>query len=382
MNDKETQSHSSFPRVAVIIPSLNPTASLLQIIEALEQIGAADIIVVNDGSASAHRHFFEEANMHACVTVLTHETNRGKGAALRTAFSYVLEHCPHVLGAVTVDDDLQHTPRDIMACSAQMCQEEKVILGCRTFEKEGIPKRSLIGNRMTSLAFRLFFGMRIDDTQTGLRAIPRRYLSEMLTVGGDRYEYETNMLLKLRSAAIPYAIAPIETVYHSDVRHSHFRPFRDSMRIFWLLFGRLFKYLCCSVGCLLFETFLQTLLHDFWHLTFDIAIPFLATLCKELCDFLPARLLSSIVNYFLNRKFVFEEKTQSARSLVRYYILWAIQAIITALATAGLNCVLGGTSGLFYFLVTVFVKCVIFLASYTIQKKWVFASPKEKQSTN
>ena len=97
----------------------------------------------------------------------------------------------------------------------------------------------------------------------------------------------------------------------------------------------------------------------------------------SLFDFLPARLLSSFLNYYLNKRFVFEEKKQSARSLIRYYILWIVQAIVTALATTGLNLALGGTSGIFYFLVTVFVKCVIFIASYTVQKKWVFAPDRE-----
>ncbi len=360
-------------RVSIIIPSLNPRESLISVIEALEARGARDIILVNDGSDEEHRTYFERADLHESVTVLTHEVNRGKGAALKTAFAYVTGNRQDCEGGVTVDDDFQHDPDDVVACVEKMLTDGQFVLGSRDFASANVPPKSLYGNRLTALLFRVFFGMKITDTQTGLRAIPRNVLEPLLNVEGERYEYETKMLLFLRDAHIDYTEVKIQTVYIENNKASHFRPLVDTARIFWILFGQLFKYGLSSVGCLVFETVLQTLLHDFWKLTFNAASPFISAFLKELCDFLPARILSSVLNYFLNRTFVFKEQKRSARSAGRYAILWSVQAIATALTTTAFNAMLGGTSGIFYSLVTFTVKCLFFAASYTIQKKWVFS---------
>ena len=172
-------------RVSVIIPSLNPDDKLLRTVEGLAAVGFDDIIVVNDGSDAVHEKPFEELSVKCGVTVLRHEVNRGKGRALKTAFEYCLQNRQDSCGVVTADGDNQHTPTDILACAKKMIElGEQIILGVRDFSQPDVPWKSRTGNRITSGVFKLACGMKISDTQTGLRAIPQKYLEVMTEVQG------------------------------------------------------------------------------------------------------------------------------------------------------------------------------------------------------
>ena len=114
-------------------------------------------------------------------------------------------------------------------------EKTRVILGCRNFDLPGVPARSVAGNKTTSRMFRLY-GIRLSDTQTGLRAIPKRYLSRFTAIEGERFEYETNMLLKMKRWGIPFAEQQIETVYEDENAGSHYNTVKDSWRIFKIMF--------------------------------------------------------------------------------------------------------------------------------------------------
>ena len=89
--------------ISVVLPSLDPDEKLLAVVDGLLNAGFTDIILVNDGSKKENLHYFETAAAHSEVTLLHHEVNRGKGAALKTAFTWFLENRPSALGVVTVD---------------------------------------------------------------------------------------------------------------------------------------------------------------------------------------------------------------------------------------------------------------------------------------
>lgn len=218
--------------VSVVLPSLNPDEKLGIVIDGLLQYGFTDIILVNDGSSPEKLHYFTEAAQHPEVHLLHHEVNRGKGAALKTAFQYVLENRPNGAGVITVDGDNQHHPEDTRRCAEQMLESGHLVLGVRDFSQPDVPFKSRNGNKITSLVFKLFVGMTISDTQTGLRAIPGELLPLMLEIGGDRFEYETNMLLALKERDLPFDEVKIRTVYLEENKSSHFRAVRDSWPAF------------------------------------------------------------------------------------------------------------------------------------------------------
>ncbi len=119
-------------------------------------------------------------------------------------------------------------------------EKNKVILGCRDFDLPGVPARSVAGNKTTSRMFRLY-GITLSDTQTGLRAIPKRFLSLFTAIEGERFEYETNMLLKMKRRGIAFLEQPIETVYEDENAGSHYNAVKDSWRIFRIMFKDLLR---------------------------------------------------------------------------------------------------------------------------------------------
>ena len=228
--------------VTIIVPSLDPDEKLGKVVDGLLAEGFDDIVLVNDGSHADHVAPFEAAAKHPEVTVLTHEVNRGKGRALKTAFDWCLKNRPDIDGVVTVDGDNQHLPRDVRRCAeAMLADPGKIWLGVRDFSLEHVPFRSRFGNNLTRGIMRLACGVSVSDTQTGLRAIPAKDLAYMCQIEGERYEYETQMLLSLRKQGIGIGEVVIETVYINENETSHFDPLKDSWKIYKLIFRHMFS---------------------------------------------------------------------------------------------------------------------------------------------
>ena len=179
--------NDEFSKVVAVVPSLSPDEKLPNTVKGLLDAGFRRVIVVDDGSGAEYRHRFEECAAHAGVTLLRHAVNKGKGAAMKTAFSHVLAEMPDCTGVVTVDGDGQHRPEDCRNCSEAMLRDDKIVLGVRDFTLPDVPKRSRRGNHVTSAVFRIFCGMKLSDTQTGFWAIPIDLLPQILEVKGDRY---------------------------------------------------------------------------------------------------------------------------------------------------------------------------------------------------
>lgn len=349
-------------KVSVIIPAYKPDDKLIATLSGIINSGFKDIIVVDDGSGESFEPIFEKVKQLPACTLLRHEVNRGKGAALKTAFKYFSDNRKDMLGVVTADADGQHLAEDIKAVSEAMIAKKEVILGVRDFSDPAVPARSKSGNRITSAVFKIFFGMKISDTQTGLRAIPAEYLSDIALAKGDRYEFETNMLFLINKRSIPMGEVKITTVYIEDNRSSHFRVVRDSIRIYSLII----KYLFSSCAAAVIDASVFYFLHEFAVFRF---IP----ISLEVSSNFGARVVSSIINYFLNSKMVFGDK-MSKKTLLRYYIL----AIAVIVASSGLvklsKGLLGIESSLLLTVIKVLIDTVLFFVTFRVQHKWVFNS--------
>lgn len=370
------------PNVTVIIPSLNPDEKLRKTVESLLDIGFTDIILINDGSGEEFVPNFPK-DLPNC-TLLTHEVNRGKGAAMKTAFRHFLETGRTTEGVITVDGDGQHLAEDVLRCAEEMCNTESVVLGVRDFSGPDVPPRSKFGNRTTSFVFKLFCGLKVSDTQTGLRAIPAKYLPEMLAVDGDRYEYETNALLQMGRLRIPSTEMKIRTVYIEENQTSHFRPFRDSFRIYSLIFkfvikrlSQFLKFLASSALSFVLDLGLFALVS--WLLT-----PLIGDLTAEVLAAICARVVSSLVNFTVNKKRVFKSSAPNKGTLIRYYIL---AVAILAVSTGGISLFSLLTKMAFSVestaiktLVKGCIDTALFIFSFNIQKKWVFADNNDQHN--
>lgn len=345
-------------QVVLLIPALNPDGRLAQLLDSLAGLWTGPILLVDDGSAPACRAIFDQAQANGCH-VVRHARNLGKGRGLKTGFNYCLTHFPGALGAVTADADGQHTPQDILACAdALRARPDALILGCRDFDASGVPARSQLGNRVTRTFMRLLCGVGVTDTQTGLRAIPSAFMLHLLDLPGERFEFETNMLLETQAAQTPIVEVPIQTVYLEENKSSHFNPLLDSWRIYKLLL----KFCAASVAGFVVDILLFTLfLSIFRGMKVYLLEPIVAATVL-------ARILSATVNYLINREAVFKSKKSSKRSFPRYAALCVVQMLLSAALVTWI-CSLGASSAT---LVKLIVDLCLFLLSFQIQRRWVF----------
>ncbi len=353
-------------RVSIVLPSLDPSDKFDAVVDGLVESGFRSIIIVDDGSRAEKKGHFTRAAAYPAVTVLTHETNRGKGAALKTAFEWLIRNCPDCAGAVTVDGDGQHLLKDIVRCTESMTDENTIVMGCRDFSMEHIPARSRTGNRITSAVFRLLCGIRLSDTQTGLRALPSALFHQLLLVRGNRFEYETNMLLDLTRQGVKLKEVPIETVYEDNNSESHFHPIRDSIKIYKFIL----LYALSSLGGALADLIVFYIIRRILDGRIEDAMAvLLATVI--------ARAVSSFLNFNLNKNMVFHGQDQYGKTMLRYYCLAVPQMLVSAGIVALLSRLASSGASMLTTVIKLCVDIVLFFLSFRIQQRWVFKGRKK-----
>ncbi len=223
--------------IVPIIPAYNPDDKLIEIIKELRK-DFKKIIIVNDGSNS-DEIFKKIAEYKECI-VLTHEVNKGKGVALKTAFAYYQEKLiNNYRGVITIDADGQHKTSDVKKIALILEEKNNFVLGTRLFNTKDTPWRNKVGNRITSRVFKRLYKVYLKDTQTGLRACPNRLIPFLLTIAGNRFEYEINELIALVKKKEIIEEVDIKTVYLSDSnKKSHFNVLKDSYKIYKILFSK------------------------------------------------------------------------------------------------------------------------------------------------
>ena len=351
--------------VSVILPSYNPTDKLEQTVDALVAEGFDDIIIIDDGSSESCRHHFEAAEKNPYVTLLTHDKNMGKGRALKTGFEFFINNRSDKAGVVTTDDDMQHDCRDIRLCAEEMERSGAAVLGARSFKGDNVPVTSRLGNSITTFTFRFICGIKITDTQTGLRAIPADYLPILTEVSGERFEYETNMLLEIKQKGLELKELPIKTIY-AENHTSHFNPFKDAVKIYAVIL----KYMISSIGASVIDLVIFTLLNMLLPESMEEWVRiFTATAA--------ARIISSATNYTINRKKVFKSRINVKSSLLKYYAVAVCQAALSYSLVYIVTYALGTTQSMWQTLYKMIVDVILFFLCFVVQREWVF---KEKNS--
>ena len=329
-----------------LIPAYEPDRGLAALAAQMRRHGFL-VLIVDDGSGAAYDPAFADAAQDAVL--LRQERNRGKGAALKTGLAWIAAHAAAPYTVVTMDADGQHLPEDAArVCAAAEAEPDALILGVRQF-RDGVPLRSRFGTAVTRWVFRLSTGVRIHDTQTGLRAFSHRLLPALRSVPGTRYEYEMNVLMRLAQEGRPLRELPIRTVYLEGNRSSHFHPLRDSARIY----AEILKFSASSLISFVLDYGLYCLL--------------CALGCSVVSANLAARAVSASVNYTLNRRLVFGSRAGLGKSFLQYALL---AGGILALNTASLW--LLTRLGLNRYAAKILVELALFTLSYFVQKRWIF----------
>lgn len=359
---------------ALIIPAYKPDDRLPPYVQALKEAGVGKIVVVDDGSGEACKALFDRIPQDDVTHIISYTPNRGKGVALRTGMKYLLAECPEQRYIITADSDGQHTVADVLRMVESLQQNHQgLLLGSRDFSGANVPPKSRMGNRITSVVFKLLYGRWVGDTQTGLRGFEREMLPSMASVKGDRYEYEMNMLIECASLKLPIRPLPIETVYENNNEGSHFRAVQDSARIYGVIFSGFFRFISSSLVGFGVDYLLYLLLNNLFKsqvpaLEHQFRFLFISVLSRIALATVIARVVSGTVNYLLNQKVVFHYQGSTKGSLARYLCVFFLIMLLSAGVTSSLHLWLGLNENL----IKIPVDLVLFFVSYYLQRKWVF----------
>ena len=304
------------------------------------------VLVVDDGSGPAYEGVLAAARAAGAV-VTGYPVNAGKGEALRTGLARVIRLWPGA-DVVCADADGQHTPADIAAVARRVHETGRMTLGVRAFTGS-VPLRSRLGNSVTALLFRGATGWRLRDTQTGLRGYPAGELEWLLEVPGDRYEYEPSTLLRSHELGMAVEEIEIATVYEPGNASSHFRPLRDSARIY----APLLRFTGASLASFVIDWIGVVVLHL---LTGSL-----------LTSVVGARLISGAANFFMNRRVFRAAPGTVGRTAVRYVALALALVAASYLALAALTGV-----GVPLGIAKILGDSAIYVASYVVQRRVVF----------
>jgi glycosyltransferase involved in cell wall biosynthesis len=296
----------------VIIPAYMPSPDLVPLVRTLGELGVPNIVVIDDGSGVACQQTFESLATLPRVTVLHHAANLGKGAALKTGFNYAAFRFPTDIGFVTADADGQHLPEDILRVAGELRRHpESLVMGARQFAAD-VPFRSRVGNIATRRLLRLVGGLKLTDTQTGLRGVPASLVPALLHLQTSGYDFELDMLLLARQRGTKIREIPIRTVYLDGNASSHFNPLLDSARIYAVLFRfTLAAFSAVLIDCATFALLL-------WQLPQQL----FAAQCL-------ARVVSLGFNYAADRQAVPLSGRRHAAVFPRYVALSALSCVIT-----------------------------------------------------
>ena len=351
----------------VVIPAYEPDEKLLHVLEDFTRQTSFEIVVVNDGSSEACRPVFEAAGRFDHVTLLEHDVNKGKGAALKTAFAFIGAHFPESESVMTVDADGQHLVSDALSVAQKLSEHpDALVLGSRKFTGN-VPFKSRAGNAITRAVFHFCTGVRVYDTQTGLRAFSASRIPEMCALKGDRYEYEINQLIHCAKNRIEIVEEWIDTVYIEENKSSHFHAVKDSFRIYKVLLSgsSIIRFICASLLCFLVDAAL------YYGILWICSNSGMKDSLQVLISRIISRTVSSFCNYCLNRHWVFDTRNPHM-ALPKYTAL----VLVILGISYGID-VLAMSIGVSKWILYIPVQLIVYPISYLLQRAFVFRSKED-----
>ncbi len=210
--------------VFVAIPAFNAGKSLAAVLKEVSRyVERSQILVIDDGSTDDTQQCAEQFG----VSVRRHLKNLGKGAALKTAFVYLMAET-NTQAVITLDADGQHPPEDIPKFVQAFFEEQSdLVIGAREFSVKVMPFFRVLSNTTTSKLLSWKVGEQIKDSQSGYRLYSRRLITS-LQLKTNGYETESEILLQACRAGMKISFVPIATIYNGET--SHIRGLRDTLR--------------------------------------------------------------------------------------------------------------------------------------------------------
>lgn len=210
----------------VIIPAYQAQKAIGPLVREVRAQGLP-VIVVDDASTDATAAEAEKAG----ASVIRRAANGGKGAALRDGFERALQDGTGWV--VTMDADGQHLPSEIGAFLRRAEQGgADLLVGNRMQKPRGMPPDRWLTNFVMSKIISRVAGQKVPDTQCGFRLIRRRLLEKVRLVT-DRFEIESELVIRAGWAGFRIESVPISSVYRRQI--SFIRPLRDTVRFFSFL---------------------------------------------------------------------------------------------------------------------------------------------------
>ena len=349
-------------RSVILIPAYDPPKNFCSYIQELMDEGFRDIIIVDDGSRQEKSDLFSKAGEMGC-TVFHHQSNRGKGMALKTGMREYLEtYSGKRDGLITVNSDGCDRISDIIKISEELDKQNdrlkpKLVLGTRSFDSPYMSNATRKGSRIAVLWFHYLFNARCSDVLCTLRGIPDRLVKVCMKYSERSYAYETSYLIGMKDYG--YSEVPIELTEPNPDAETHFNLVWNTILIYVVIFRKLMVFGATSIFAACIDIFLFWIFTAF--LLKNVPYPIIVS------TFL-ARSVSATFNYFLSRALVFKSNESRRKSLRQFMALTAVQCSISAFTVHFLEMLIGGGA----VRLKVAVDLALFFAAYKIQDKFIF----------
>ncbi|MGI5891425.1 MAG: glycosyltransferase [Bacillota bacterium] len=343
----------------IIIPAYNPNQPLLDLVNGLSAMGFEHILIIDDGTEQKNQWVFDRLLTLPFCTVIRHDKNRGKGAALKTGLKSFINDFTNYNTAITADADGQHSLEAIRAVSnAVQDKNSCLVLGTRDFSKMNLPFRNKLGKMLTQKILSFFLSQDIVDIQTGLRGIPKGLAAAFLSLSGDSHDYESNVILQCQRESIPIFQVPIKTSFIKKNHGDNYHPVLEALKIYW----QFIKFIMVS----LITTAIDTVTFMLFVFLFINASPNNYILYATVVS----RIISLLINYILNHKTVFHSYAGKRKTLWKYGLLCAINILMSAYLVKSIYLLTVMAVNLA--VIKLLVSFILFFFNYYLQKKWVF----------
>ncbi|MDO9626379.1 MAG: glycosyltransferase family 2 protein [Methanobacteriaceae archaeon] len=194
----------------VVVPAYNEEKTVAKVVTKLCEMGYM-VVVVDDGSHDKTYSIINDLQEKypKQISIYSHTINRGLGAALKTGLEASLRKGAKYM--VTFDADCQHDPYDIdNVCKPLKLDEADVVLGDRNFDDMPLSKK--ISNQIMNFITLLFYGVKVNDSQSGLRAFNSK-ATQLLEFHSRGYGVSSEIVREIKKNHLRFKEVPIKTIY-------------------------------------------------------------------------------------------------------------------------------------------------------------------------